>query len=440
MRMILKSLWTQKKQNGWIFAEIAIISCLSWFMVDYLVTSLYATYFCIPAGEFEKEHLCVGQFGIIRSESASEGHVITEEENQGIFVVRDKLASLPEVASVCLTPDYLNAELRWYNWRTLALADDTTKTIGFSQFFYYPNQHYFETQGLQAIEGSPDAETLSREIPPDGIIVTRCVAQMLFGHDQVVGKRVAAVDFKTRNDGKDVEIKGYHTIFGVVEDVKGSPEERYPYTVFFPNTSSPSAYSKLLLRLKPDVDAEEFVQRLTPTLTEEFRDGICILGSLETYKQHYDKQVLRDQATMMKQLAAIPLVLFGIIIVLGTLGTYWLQIRKRTEEFGILRSFGAKRRHIFLQIWGESAILTALACFVGCLIWFQFAIHWDVLSNGGVYGGTGRETDWVNNFWLHFLIICVIQYLVMLVIVTLGIIIPALIAMYRKPVNALRHE
>ena len=52
----------------------------------------------------------------------------------------------------------------------------------------------------------------------------------------------------------------------------------------------------------------------------------------------------------------------------------------------------------------------------------------------------GNETDWVNNFWLHFLIICVIQYLVMLVIVTLGIIIPALIAMYRKPVNALRHE
>ena len=46
----------------------------------------------------------------------------------------------------------------------------------------------------------------------------------------------------------------------------------------------------------------------------------------------------------------------------------------------------------------------------------------------------------MNTFWLHFLIICVIQYILMLVIVTLGIIIPALIAMYRKPVNALRYE
>ena len=27
MNMIFKSLWAHKKQNGWIFAEIAIISC-----------------------------------------------------------------------------------------------------------------------------------------------------------------------------------------------------------------------------------------------------------------------------------------------------------------------------------------------------------------------------------------------------------------------------
>ena len=85
--MILKNLWTHKKQNGWIFAEIAIITCLSWFIVDFMVTSIYATYFCIPAGEFEKDHLCVGQMGIVRSESASEGQVITEEEAQGVLAI-----------------------------------------------------------------------------------------------------------------------------------------------------------------------------------------------------------------------------------------------------------------------------------------------------------------------------------------------------------------
>ena len=136
--MIFKSLWAHKKQDGWIIAEIAIITCLSWFIVDYLVTCFYATHFCIPAGEFEKDHLCVGQLGIVRSESASEGQVVTEEESQGIYVIKEKLENMPEVASVSLTPNYLNAELRLYTWRTLSLADDSTKTIGIAQMFYYP--------------------------------------------------------------------------------------------------------------------------------------------------------------------------------------------------------------------------------------------------------------------------------------------------------------
>jgi hypothetical protein len=440
MSMILKSLWTRKKQNGWIFAEIAIISCLSWFIVDFLTVTFYATHFCIPAGEFEKDHLCVGQLGIVRSESASEGQDITEEEARGVYVIRDKLATMPEVASVCLTPDYLGANLRFYNWRTLALADDTTRTIGFSQFFYYQNEHFFETQGLRAIEGSPDAETLSRQIAPDGIVMTRSVAQMLFGHDHVIGKRVAMVD--TRYEGGEIVhgVVGYHTIAGVVEDVKGAPNERYPYVVFFPNPGSgASAYCQLLVRLKPDADAKIFVKQLTPTLTNDFRAGICVLGSLETYQQHYDKQVAHDY-TMYTTLATVPLVLFGIIVVLGTLGTFWLQIRKRTEDIGIMRSFGAKRRDIFLQIWGEAAVLTALAVFTGCLVWFQVAIHWDVLSDGNAYGGSGRETDWVSQFWPHFLIVSSIQYLLLLAIVTLGMVVPTFRAMYKHPVEALHHE
>ena len=438
-RVYWSFLWAYRKQNGWVFAEIALIAGLSWFVVDFLVVTFYATHLCIPAGEFEKDHLCVGQMDVVRSESTSENYV-TSEEARGIYVICEKLASLPEVASVCLTPDYLGADLNFYNWRTLALADDTTRTIGFSQFFYYQNERFFETQGLRAIEGSPDAETLSRQIAPDGIVVTRSVAQRLFGHDQVVGKRVAMTDTRYV-DGKIVhEVAGYHTIAGVVEDVKGAPNERYPYVVFFPHPdNSASAYSKLLVRLKPDADAEDFVRRLTPTLTSDYRAGVCVLNNLETYRQHYDNQVAHDY-TIYTTLATVPLVLFAIIVVLGTLGTFWLQIRKRTEDIGIMRSFGAKRRDIFLQIWGEAAVLTVLACLAGCLVWFQFAIHWDLLSNGNAYGSSGLEQDWVVRFWPHFLIVSGVQCLLLLAVVTLAVMVPTFIAMYKRPVEALHHE
>jgi hypothetical protein len=91
------------------------------------------------------------------------------------------------------------------------------------------------------------------------------------------------------------------------------------------------------------------------------------------------------------------------------------------------------------MVWSEITLLTLIACIIGQIIWMQFAINFG-LSKGQTMTGNGQETDWVNTFWLHFLIICVIQYLMMLVIVTLGILVPSLIAMYKRPVEALRHE
>lgn len=439
MRLILKNLWVHRKQNGWIFAEIAVITALSWFMVDYLVVNAYDTYFCTPAGEFEKDHLCVGQFGVLRGEQESEGQDVTEEDMEGLYVLKQKLQDLPEVQSVCLAYDYLGANLRLYGWRTFSLADDTTKTIGVATQWYCQNECYFETQGLRAVEGSPDAETLSREIPQDGVIVTRSIAMMLFGTDQVVGKRLAMLDYAVSPEGRDIEVVGYHTIAGVVEDVKSDPNERYPYVVFMPQPSpSPRIDSKLLLRLKPDVDAEEFVKRLSPTLTKEFRAGISVLGSLETYGHHFQKQVESDETYMLNQLVAVPLVLFAINVVLGTLGTYWLQIRKRREDIGIMRAFGASRSRIFWTFLAEGAILTALATFVGNFIWFQFAASWDILSNGMTYGASGRETDWVTQFWPHLLIVSFVVFLLILGVVSLAIALPAWNVCRMRPVEALK--
>ncbi len=125
---------------------------------------------------------------------------------------------------------------------------------------------------------------------------------------------------------------------------------------------------------------------------------------------------------------------------LGTLGTYWLQIRGRMEDIGIMRSFGAKRRDIFRMIWKEAALLTFVACVIGQAIWLQFAMNDYLFMGVEHHGALERETDWVVQLWPHFLIVCGIQLLLMLIVVTIGITIPALIAMYTKPVEALRHE
>ena len=59
--MILKNLWNHKKQNGFVFVEIALIAVLSFWLLDHIVVWTYGNYFCHADGEFEKEHLLVGQ-------------------------------------------------------------------------------------------------------------------------------------------------------------------------------------------------------------------------------------------------------------------------------------------------------------------------------------------------------------------------------------------
>ena len=91
------------------------------------------------------------------------------------------------------------------------------------------------------------------------------------------------------------------------------------------------------------------------------------------------------------------------------------------------------------MVWSEGALLTLFATIVGQLIWLQFALHYG-LADGNIRATSGRETDWTTIFWVHFLVICVVQYLLFLAVVTVGMIVPSLIVIFKRPVEALHHE
>ena len=267
----------------------------------------------------------------------------------------------------------------------------------------------------------------------DNCVISRSLAARLFGTEQAVGRRLVwGGKYHHEEDQK------YLTVCGVVEDVKSVESQRYFYSVFIPIglwDNSPFMF----IRLKSNADWKAFVARYNmPDLRPQ--EGAYQLTTLETYKDYTKRLSKMSEGHMLSSMFGLFLSILFLNVMLGTLGTFWLQIRKRTEDIGIMRSFGAKRRDIFKMIWREAALLTFVACFVGQAIWLQFAMN-DLIYKGGQYAAaSGHETDWVMQFWPHFLIVSGIQYLLMLAIVTLGILIPSLIAMYKKPVDALRYE
>ena len=446
--MILKNLWNHKKQNGFVFVEIALIAVLSFWLLDQIVVWTYGNYFCHADGEFEKEHLLIGQTA--RTTPITAEALQTEAEAYAdtvrlkpferealqvmasLYAFRDEVRALSEVQSVCLTQNFVGDGKDMWNHHALAPEADTTKTCSAYTENFCLNESYFETLGITAVEGSPSVEALSRDIPTDGVVITRSLALQLFGTAEAVGRRLIKVQ---GTDDNGVEITSHHTVFGVVEDVKPAPHERHHYIAFSPIVSFGDNTPWMLIRLKPEADAGEFIAKYKG----KANNGTYALAWLHTYNDYQaNNDYLSDQYIIITLLSTLGL-LFALNVVLGTLGTFWLQIRKRTEDIGIMRSFGAKRRHLFWMIWGEGALLTLLACIVGKFIWLQFAVNIG-LADGNIRATSLRETDWVSTFWLHFLIVCAIQYLLLLAIVTLGMVVPTFRAMYKRPVEALHHE
>ena len=449
--MILKNFWAHRRQNGFVFVEIALIAVLSFYLLDHITVWTYSKYFCRADGEFEKEHLLVGQTArltpITTEELQTEAEAYTDTARlkpferealkvmSSLYAFRDEVRALPEVQSVCLTQQFVGDGLGMWNHHALAPETDTTKTCSAYMETFCLNKSYFETLGMTAVKGSPSVETLSRDIPTDGIVITRSLALQLFGTAEAVGRRLVEIQYKPGPDNKGVEFVTHHTVAGVVKDVKPAPHERHYYVAFSPVTALSSNTPKMLIRLKPEADAEEFIAKYK----DKANNGTYAFAQLKTFNDYQDKNdYLSDQYIIITLLSTLGL-LFSLNVVLGTLGTFWLQIRKRTEDIGIMRSFGAKRRHLFWMIWGEGALLTLLACIVGQFIWLQFAVNIG-LADGNIRATSLHETDWVDTFWLHYLIVCVLQYLLLLAIVTIGIVVPTVIAMYKRPVEALRHE
>ena len=316
--MILKNLWNHKKQNGFVFVEIALIAVLSFYLLDHIVVWTYGNYFCYADGEFEKEHLLIGQTARTtpitaealqtEAEAYSDTARLKPFEKEALktmaslYAFRDEVRALPEVQSVCLTHQFVgDGQGRW-NYHALAPEADTTKTCSAYTETFCLNESYFETLGMTAVDGSPSVEALSRDIPTDGVVITRSLALQLFGTAEAVGRRLVEIQYKPGPDSKDVEFVTHHTVAGVVEDVKPAPHERYYYVAFFPVTAFASNTPKMLIRLKPEADAGEFIAKYGHTVT----NGTYALAWLHTYNDYQAKDVrISDQYVIITLLSTL---------------------------------------------------------------------------------------------------------------------------------------
>ena len=435
MKQILNNLWSQRAQNVWLLAELVLVCFVAWKQLDPIAVRMY--YKSLPKG-FDSERLVVAQTSItdIRWFEGDNADRVLDKKTR---ILKQKLQASDEVEQVCilsqlyglLAPRNMFSHSVDNEGEQYAYGDDTVHVY---ETLYLKNEHFFETYGIHAAEGSPSVEELSKL--DHGIVISRSLAERLFGSAQAaIGKEI------THSIFIEEEWVTSYRICGVVEDVHVSETSFDTWQRYVPTTDNPLRYvhSQLLIRLKPDVNVRRFVEEQNFRLRQFTTDGLAVVSftpyeDLTTSKNQFASPMLSYDFN----LAVTTALFFLINLCLGVIGTFWMQTKRRTEESGIMRAFGATRGRIMGMFLAEGFILTTVSMFITCVLYLNYVKTG--LGELCISYSPQPDPTWVADKPLHFLIISGIVYLVILIVVSIGITIPAWNICRTKPVEALREE
>lgn len=428
-KLIIKNLWNRRRQNGWLLGEMVLVSIVTWIIADPVVVLIHDKSLSLG---YDADRLCILKVETLAELSpqfdkqATDPAVVIENFNRILQKVREQ----KEVDKVTplLSHTFLNSR---GSSSTVYQVDTLEQRVN---IMYYPmNQSYFETYGIRTTPESPTAEELSRKpLGPNEMIVTQDLVDHFFKDGRGVGKQL----FNFYRDST------FYCIVGVVENLKVNSAWR-PSPIAFVmdgelSSSGISNNGRILVRLKEGVSMEKFVNDFKPWMIKNLSVGNLFIRSIQPYNEILSDSEYASGVTNKIRLNIALAVFFMFSLCLGVIGTFWLQTRKRREEIGILLSFGAHPSYIIRMLLGEGWVLSTLAFILGCLIYLQYAIK------EGLYVGDCKmaadEGYWVSSFGSHFIGVSVVVYLIILVVVSIGIYIPAYKISKINPVDALRDE
>ena len=435
--------------NTWLFLELVIITVVAWAVFEPAVVNLY--YRSLPLG-YDSDQLLYAETTVVSNLEVDEdgtspdlefredgtprdSYEITEERRQQML---RQLSDVEGVASVYLYgDDYGSVGFTNQAYAVCKYEGDTTYVANVN---FVPDSHFFETYGLRPLPGSPSVEQLSRiQGGEHQVVLTRSGAIALFGTTDVVGRKFTII----YQEPIDV------TVVGVVEDFRKSVSNTLR-SLIITVYELQHTECKYVIRLKDGIDARRFVEEHGQELIRSGKTGFNRISRLTTFDEHLRQMELDDGRTQEVNRSLALAFFFLVNLMLAVIGTVWLHAKRRTEECGVRRAFGATRRRVLFGFLWRNALLATVAAVIGCIIYLNYAHSGLQVYNGQDYYETlysvsgmmdlPADKTWVDYFWPHFLVVSAVVYLIILCTVLIGTAIPALKITRTRITNALRDE
>jgi hypothetical protein len=429
-KLILKNLWSRRRRNGWLLAELILVAILSWYIFDPVMVVTYERH--LPLG-YDADRLCMVSVGMLPQEAPGYEPQAADSASlmQTYLNLVDRARQHPDVEQATPVLSFVYPGAMGNGTSSfIAEGDSVAHTALFIEFL--PHTHFFETYGFQSGKGSMSAAQLSDLDNGDYYIMTEDLLEGMFRTHIYRNQRCWKVN------GTDT---CYTAVKGTVKSCKYLSDKR-PVPIVFMPLQNPDIRSSLdnmriVVRLKEGVRMEHFLHDFRPWMLRQLRIGNLYARELQSYDEINAAREFSDSTVLYRRSLSIAL-FFLVNLCLGVIGTFWMQTRTRREEVGVMLSYGATPHRIRLLLLGEGTALTTLATFIGCFIYLQYAF-----SEGLNTGSSLMEAvtpSWVDNFGLHFFFVSLMVYVILLLVVWIGIYIPARRISSISPTEALRDE
>ena len=422
----------------WLFLELVVITVVAWVVIDPAVVNLY--YMNQPVG-YDSDRLVYVEVTRIYDSDGTDFYDAIKRMNEYLPRLAEKLKATDDIENVYGYENaYSAVSSRYTSLRLICREHDTIRV---SSVTFCEGWHFFETYGLRTLPGSPSVEELSKLTRTSRqVVLSESAAKAIFGTTEgVVGRSIT-------EPGQGENIPEPMTVAGVVEDVQHVRFGSARSTLYAP--TQPNYYTKyLVLRLRKGVKPERYVEEHARDVVNMAKTPFMRISKIMPYEEFLLADDLKGGLPQKTNMNLALALFFLVNLSLAVIGTVWLQAKRRTEECGVRRAFGATKVRLLLSFLAEGALLATVAVLIGCIIYFNYAYSGyevqDGLESFKMYTSQMNmpplsDLTWVDHFWPHFLIVSAVVYIIILCTVLIGTAIPALKIINTKVTDALRDE
>ena len=417
--MVLKNIWKRRREEIWLFLELVVITVVAWVVIDPAVVNLY--YRSFPIG-YDSDRLLYARMTALNEDpDIPNAWGATDEFMPKLL---EMLKSVEGVENAYCIGGGSGSLAEYY--RTSREVCYEKDTLRFDNTYFEPNCNFFETYGIRPLPGSPSAEELSR-LPRNGqVVLSESAAQALFGTTEgVVGRQIKLPDWQNMDPEPT-------TVAGVVGDVHHLRYTSIHSGIYVPWQRHYMS-TTLIIRLKKGLTPEKYLEEHGDDILRTAKTRFCRICKLIPYEEYLQQEELshrNPQEVNMKLMLAL---FFLVNLSLAVIGTVWLQAKRRTEECGVRRAYGATRLRLLVSFLWEGALMATITVLIGCIIFLNYAYSgyktygdYEAFKMYRVYP-TSQPVDftWVDHFWPHFLVVSIFVYLIILCTVLIGTVIPA---------------